>query len=119
MAEMTKLRPILKTMLEQSASRVFYERTSGRPVFPYVVFDVSGYSYSEVVDQSEFEVFIYDNDTDTTILETLADTIWKQFDHLYYNDTDMSFAIYQNVRNSIEVDEVLHSRRLLFTIRIC
>lgn len=120
MATITQLRPILQTQLRTVADRVFYEHTKGEPTFPYVVYDISSFTYGEVINQLQLEVNAYDNADDTTTLETLADSIWTLFDHKYYIDTNLEFSAYQNVRNNIDVPEKkIHQRRLVFTLRIC
>lgn len=118
--EITKLRPILQTELKRTTNNVFYERTKGTPSFPYVVYDLNSYSFTDVIDQAELEINIFDNLDDTTRIETLADAYWNQFDHAYFINNDLCYATYQNVRNNIDTgDSQVHQRRIVIVLRIC
>jgi hypothetical protein len=125
---MIKLRTELKRILKEihpdvivdgeSISRVHFEKATDVTPFPYVVFDLPQ-SY-DIDDQEIFnlDIDIYDDDEDTTTLETLSNSIWQRLNKYYFINEDMQFSIHRLRRFIIKSDEDnIRRRTLMFNIR--
>lgn len=106
----------LKTVL----NRVYYERIKepDKVIYPYATF-----SLASSTDQNNritfiLEVDIWDDDQDTSNLETLTWETKKAIDHYVFNDLDISYHAYVlNILNIPETDENLRRRQLRFEFK--
>jgi hypothetical protein len=66
-----------------------------------------------------FDVDVWDDNVDTTEIETLASNLWKGLNYYRHSDTNMQFSIYRENRLP-ELDEKelgLRRRKLIFQLR--
>ena len=93
-------------------------KATDKEIFPYIVYDLPQ-SYSND-DQEIFnlDIDIWDNNQDTTELETLSRIIWNALDRYHFIDEDMQFSIYRQGRFAIDDDDPRIKRRTLtFNLR--
>lgn len=115
---MIELRKQLNKILKTIHPRVYYMKATDKKTFPYIVYDLPQ-SYSD----GEQEIFnldidVWDNNQDTTELETLSRIIWNELDRYHFIDEDMQFSIYRQGRFTIDDDDPRIKRRTLtFNIR--
>ncbi|MGD6832580.1 hypothetical protein ACQCT5_10475 [Sutcliffiella halmapala] len=114
---MKELRTILKTLLRQYHSKVHFQRPTAIS-FPYIVFDLPNSYTDEELEVLSLDVDIWDNQSDTTTLETLAGTLWKALHKLTYLDEHMQFSIHRESRLTvIDDDPNIKRRKLIFSVR--
>lgn len=103
----------------ESVSRVHYQTVISNPPFPYVVFNLPNSFGNDEQEIFSLDIDIWDNETDTTVIETLASTLWKELNHYSYLDEHIQFTIYRENRLP-ELDESeigLRRRKLIFQLR--
>lgn len=113
MSKTLELRKALLSELKKTHSNCFYEIVPELVTFPYVVFEIEN-----VGEQYQVEINVYDKNTSTVTVETLADNIEKYFYRYIYRDASQFFAMYLNTRNNVaEEDRSIKRRRLLFDLK--
>lgn len=84
-----EIRKIIKEKLELSSLKAYYERTTTEPPFPYIVFSLNRNDY-DVSSIYDLEVNIWDDRTDKTVGEDVADAIEDEFMKLLHiSDTGL------------------------------
>ena len=106
----------LRTVLD----RVFYERIKEpeKIIYPYATFTLA--SSSDQNNRMTFilEIDIWDNNQDTSTLETLTWDVKKAIDHYVFDNTDVSYHAYIiNILNIPDEDENLRRRQLRFEFK--
>lgn len=116
---MIKLRTKLTTLLKTYNSQVHYQTAPSTASFPYIVLNFPNSFTDEELEIFTLDIDIWDNKTDTTAIETLAATLWKDLHHHSYTDEFMQFKIYRENRIP-ELDETeigIRRRKLIFQLR--
>lgn len=116
---MKNLRKILTTTLKEVHPKVYFKRAVTGATYPYITFDLPNSASIEDMELINLDVDVWDNNSDTTIIEDLASSIWSKLNRLYHIDENMSFSIYRSTRLSLndEDDTRLNRRLLTFNIR--
>jgi hypothetical protein len=115
---MIKIRKILLDYLKSVHSRVYYEVAPETATLPYVVFDLPN-SVNFEADRQDFtlEIDVWDNNKDTTGIETLTTNIDKVLHKLRHLDNDYLLIIERNNRLNIS-DPDLKRRMLRYTVKV-
>ncbi|MDR7870308.1 MAG: hypothetical protein RIN55_05580 [Tissierellaceae bacterium] len=101
----------------KSISRVHFQKATDTTPYPYIVYDFpQGYD-NEGQEIFNLDIDIWDNNIDTTELETLAGAIWKKLNKYYFIDDDMQFSIHRVSRFTVDEDDDIKRRTLMFNIR--
>ena len=75
MIKFLEIRIAIQTLLKTLHSRVFFHVAPDTAIMPYIVFDFPNSVDSGILENFVLEVDLWDDNTDTTTLETLIDTI--------------------------------------------
>lgn len=112
MIKIIEMRTALQTLLKTLHTRVFFNVAPDNAVFPYIVFD-----FPNSIDSGALETFVvdidcWDDDKDTTVLETLIDTIDQEIHKktIFLNDK-MGIKLYRENRLSLTDDDPRIRRR--------
>src|SRR5690625_5278793 len=116
---MIELRETIKRELTKHSDRVYYHKAPADKVYPYIVYDFPN-SFMEG-DQEIFnlDVDIWDNQDDTTPLETLATQVWRLFHRYHHIDENIQLSIYRENRLPPldEKEQNIKRRKLIFQVR--
>jgi len=116
---MIRLRQSIMQVLLDYHDRVYFQKASNDKPFQNVVYNLTN-SFTDT-DQEIFnlDVDIWDNQDDTTDLETIASNIWRGLNRLNYIDEDIQFSIYRaNRLPPLDEDEKnIKRRKLIFQLR--
>lgn len=116
---MIHLRTQLTNLLKKYHPQVHYQTAPSNPVFPYIVMNLPNSFMNEDQEIFSLDVDIWDNKTDTTVIETLASKLWMELDHYSYSDANIQFSVYRENRLP-ELDESelgIRRRKLIFQVR--
>lgn len=103
----------------ESLPRVNYQTAPSKTPFPHVIYNLPNSFTNEEQEIFSVDVDLWDNKTDTTELETLASTLWKELHHYSHLDESIQFRIYRENRIP-ELDEAeigIRRRKLIFQLR--
>lgn len=116
---MIELRKEITKLIKMHHSRVYFQTAPNGASFPYVVFDLPNSFTNEQQEVFNLDVDIWDNQSDTTNLETLASTIWRKLNYYSHVDEKIQFSIYQSNRlPPLDEDEPdLKRRKLIFEMK--
>lgn len=115
---MIKLRTELSKILKEIHSRVYYEKAPSTAIFPYLVYDLPQSYFEDDLEVFNLDIDIWDNNTDTTEIETLAQSIWNGLDRLHHIGKNMQFSIYRQNRLTVGDDDPrIRRRTLIFSLR--
>lgn len=115
---MINLRIQLNNILKSIHPRVYFQVAPDTATFPYIVYDLPNSFSNEEQDIFNLDVDIWDNDSDTTEIETLSQLIWKDL-HMYRHiDNNIQFSIYRMNRLALTDDDVrIRRRKLIFQVK--
>jgi len=122
------LKKAIETFLKTKADRVYQKKAPENKTFPYIVWNLissdSGYSERE---DFTLEVDIWDDDNDTTVIDTLTGSIDGDGDikeptglhrKNFYTQNILSAKLYRQNRFEIhDEDETLERRQLRYKIQ--
>lgn len=91
MSKTIELRKDINSILKQLKCPVFYRRATDKVKFPYIV-----YTLKDVGDSKLIEIDYWDNDSDTTVIETLADDVFFLLDKETLTNENHSISFYHN-----------------------
>lgn len=120
-----KLTSLLKTYFPNkvvegiSKSRVHYQTAPFGTPMPYLIYNFLPSFMNDEQEVIPLDIDIWDNQKDTTEIETLATDLWKDFRKFRYIDENMQFTIHRETRVP-ELDEAeigIRRRKLTFQIR--
>ena len=115
---MINLRKQLNVLLKAIHPRSYFQTAPDAALFPYVVYDLPNSFSNEEQDIFSLDVDIWDNNADTTDLETLSSAIWKGLHKYRHIDESIQFTIYKENRLSLTDDDIrIKRRKLIFQIR--
>lgn len=111
---MIHLRTSLTTLLKSVHPNVNFEQAPKDQTFPYIVFNFLPSFQNEDQEVVVMDVDVWDNKSDTTEIETLANTIWRALNKYHYIDENIQFTIYKSTRfPELEDNNPLIKRRKL------
>lgn len=119
MIKIVEMRTALQTLLKAIHSRVFFHRAPDDAVMPYVVFDFPNSVDSGALENFVLDIDVWDDETDTTVLETLIDSI----DIVLHKKTifiedKMSITLYRENRlNPTDDDPRIRRRKYIYQAR--
>lgn len=115
---MNKLRTELNKILKEIHPRVYYMKAPDTAIFPYLVYDLPQSYFEDNLEVFNLDVDIWDDKTDTTEIETLAQSVWNGLNSCYFINEDMQFSIHRQTRLTVEDDDPrIRRRTLIFTLR--
>lgn len=115
---MIKLRTRLNILLKTIHPRVHFNVAPDTTAFPYIVYDLPNSLTNEEQEVFVLDVDIWDNTTDTTAIETLAEQVWSTLHKYRYLDSDIQFSIYRMNRLTLTDDDTrIRRRKLMFEVR--
>ncbi|ALY08070.1 hypothetical protein BhaS171_00014 [Bacillus phage vB_BhaS-171] len=115
---MIEIRKALHTFLRQYHSRVYFQSAPTTATFPYIVYDLPNSFTDEELEVFNLDIDVWDNQADTTTLETLASSLWRALDHYQYIDQQIQFVLYKENRLTvIDEDPNIKRRKLIFQMR--
>lgn len=117
---MIKLRAEINKILKSIHPRVFHIDSKNKNGFPYLVYSLGQSYYEDNLEIFNLDIDVWDSpsDDDTTEIETLANTVWKELDSYYCIGEDFQMSIYRQARLTIEDDDPRIKRRtLIFNLR--
>jgi len=105
----------------KNKSRVHFQNASKDTPYIYVVYDLPNSFPNEEQEIFTLDIDIWDKpiNGDTTELEILASTIWKELNNYRYLDDDIQFSIYRSNRlpQLNDDDPAIKRRKLIFELR--
>ena len=115
---MIKLRTALFTLLKTLHPRVYFHVAPSTAVMPYVVYDFPNSFTQEEQERFVMDIDVWDDSTDTTALETLAETIWNTLHKHHHIDNDIQFSINRQTRfTMVDDDPRIRRRKQTYEIR--
>lgn len=108
---MSNLRKALLALLETIHPRVYFEDAEDDAVMPYVVFDYPNSLTQEEQERFMMDIDVWDDNADTTELETLAESIWNKLHKHHHIDNDIQFSINRQNRGTLRDDDPRIRRR--------
>ena len=118
---MVTLKQAIYSLINAVATRVYDSRTPTTKIYPYVniIYPTIGEADESFRQNIILELDIWDNETDTTALETLTDAIDKKLNR--YVDNGLYFRVYRLNPYRFELDdsdENIRRRQLRYQILI-
>jgi hypothetical protein len=115
---MIKLAPVVRNKLLQYHARVYFVNAPSTPVFPFVTFSLSNSVENAGQEIFNLDVDVWGNTPDTTVIDTLAQTIWRSLNRYHHIDADIQFTIYRMNRLILDDDDPqIQRRKLIFQLR--
>jgi len=113
------LRTELQTLFKTMTSNVYYEEADPDAAYPYLVFELSELTSNFGKTVMQLEVNILDYGQDSSIVETLADTVQERLNKYFCINGIIEFTVYKGLRQTIkEEDKKIIRRRLLFEVQL-
>lgn len=116
---MIELRKATLKELKKHYNKVYFHQAPKDVTYPYVVQSFPNSFVNEDQEIFNMDIDVYDNQDDTTELETIAGDIWRSFKRFNYIDENIQFSIYWlNRLPPLDEDEKhLKRRKLIFEVR--
>lgn len=115
---MIELRKSIMKILMQYHDDVYYQHSTDRTGFPYVVYEFPSSFLTQEQETFTLDVDVWDNNNDTTVLETIATDIWRGLHKLHYMDEKVQFTIYRDNRLApIDDNKSIKRRKLIFELK--
>ena len=116
---MINLRKQIYSVLKSYHGDVFFQQAPTGEDFPYVIYDFPNSFMNEEQEVFTMDVDVWDNQDDTSELETIASNVWIALNKYRYIDKDMQFSIYRDNRlPPLDEDEKnIKRRKLVFSVR--
>lgn len=112
MAVFSELRSALQTFLKTLHARVYFQVAPDNALYPYIVFDIPNSVDSGSLENFVLDIDFWDDDTDTTTLETLANLIDVNINkHTIFINDVFGCAIYREGRLTLTDDDPRIRRR--------
>jgi len=116
---MIELRKVMNNILKTYHSKVYFQQVPDTATFPYLTYEFLpsfAEGHQEII---PFDVDVWDENSDTTVIETLNNTIWKGLDRYVHNSESIQFSIFRESRYPIidEAEPQLRRRKLSFQLR--
>ena len=115
---MIELLKMITTTLRTAHERVYKEIAPQDATFPYVVYRLPTSNDTEGREDFILEIDIWDNNTNTTALETLTESIDRKLNRFKYVDSKLSACSYRINRMMIpDPDTSIKRRQLRYEIK--
>lgn len=115
---MLELRKVLNTLLKTHHPQVYYQRATDKARFPYIIYNLPNSYDNEQQEVFALDVDIWDNESDTTAIETLTGQMWKVFNSYHYIDNEIQFTTHRSSRLTLDEDDInIKRRKLIFELR--
>lgn len=116
---MIELRTELTRLLKTYHLRSSFQQATDKTAFPYIEFDLPNSFDNEGQEVFNLDVDIWDDNEDTTEIETLASAIWKGLNHYHFMNENIQFSIYRENRLPPldEKESHIKRRKLIFSLR--
>lgn len=112
---MIALRKSLTTFLKTIHTRIYFQRAPSTAAFPYLVFDFQLYPDGEGFELCTLSVDGWDNNPDTTALETLMASV-KALDKKTLTNVEQAVTFYlENMLPLTDEDESIRRRQYNFS----
>lgn len=119
MIKVIEMRQAIQSVLTGLYPRVYYHKAPDNAQMPYIVFDFPNSVNFGALENYVMDIDIWDDNTDTTELETLCDSVDQIINKMtiLLNDK-MSISIYRENRlNIIDDDERLRRRKYIYVVK--
>lgn len=118
MYKSTELRKIIQTYLKTKHSRVYFQIAPDNATYPFVVFELPNSMDDGSMERFILDIDIWDDESDTTTLESIAGEIDKGLHRSTYISNGVGATFYRENRLSLlDNDSRLRRRKLIFQIR--
>ena len=115
---MISLLTYIYNQLKLVHSNVYFEQAPENATFPYIVFKLPNSTENEAREDFILEVDIWDNNSDTTTLETLTNNIDTQLNRTHHTETNVVCSIYRINRLMIpDPDPNIRRRQLRYQVQ--
>ncbi|MEZ7173587.1 hypothetical protein [Sporosarcina sp. OR05] len=116
---MIHLRQELTKLLKKYNPQVYYHDASSKAKYPYIVYSLPNSLPIEEQEVFVLDIDIWDNKDDTTVVETLASTLWKALNKHNHVDSNIQFSIHRENRLPPldEKENKIRRRKLIFSLR--
>lgn len=112
MIKILEIKEAIKSILVTLHARVFYNDAPQDAVFPYVVFNLPNSVDSGTLENFVLDIDVWDDNSDTTDLETLIDNIDTALHKKsVVIDDKLGFIIYRENRMNLTDEDVRVKRR--------
>ncbi|WP_160357686.1 hypothetical protein [Clostridium chromiireducens] len=108
-----ELRKDIISLLKSVCNGVFYRRATDKTPYPYVVISINDIAEAKVL-----TIDCWDNDSDTSVIETLADNIESVLDKQTITNENHSITFYSNEDRKWIDDEDKNISRINETFEI-
>ena len=114
-----EIRQRIRTLITGVHPRVFYERAPKGAAFPYVVFNMPTTLNPDLaLEVYNLEVDIWDQSSDSTLIESLASNIDSELHRHTSVEDDLSMTIYRENRlNIIDNEPEIRRRQYVYQVR--
>jgi len=105
--------------LEEIHPQSHYQSAVKDAIFPYLVYDFPTSFMVEDQEVFNLDVDVWDNQNDTTEIETITSNVWRMFNRYHYNDEHIQFSVYRDNRlPPLDEDEKnIKRRKLIFQLK--
>lgn len=117
---MIELRNAISNELKTVYPRVYYQYAAKDKPFPYLVYNFLPSNMRDAgMEVFVMDVDVWDNDTDTTLLETVSQQVWALFNSYQHLDDMIYFSIHRQSRfPELEDNEPsIRRRKMTFEVR--
>jgi len=115
---MVKLRTALSAILKTIHPRVYFNKASETATMPYIVYSLPNSFAIEEQDVFSLDVDVWDDEIDTTAIETIAHNVWVELHSYKYIDASMQFSIKRSNRIIVtDEDPRINRRKLIFQLK--
>lgn len=118
MIKVIELRKAINTLLKTTHPRVYYKKAPEDAPYPYVVFRLVNSRTESSLEQFNLEVTTWDNQTNTTIIETLMDNVKKALNKTSVIIEGLGFTLhYEGMFDVEDNEERLNGRMHTYQVR--
>lgn len=115
---MNELRTALNSLLRLHHPRVYYQNAPNTAKFPYIVYNLPNSFDNEQQEVFNLDVDVWAMGSDTTEIETLSGSLWKDLNGHHHIDANIQFTTYRASRLTLEDDNPdIKRRKLIFELR--
>ena len=109
---MIELKSGIYTKLKSITDNVYYQEASRDTQYPYIVFEITGATRSDVRESSILNINIYDKKgNNIEIIEKLEEDIKRELHYFDINTSSIAASVRQTGSNNLDSIEDQHRRR--------
>jgi hypothetical protein len=118
MDKMIELRKVIQTYLKSKHARVYFQVAPDNATYPFVVYELPNSIDDGAMERFVLDIDVWDDESDTTSLETLASNIDNGLHRLTVMSNGLGCTFYRENRMSMTDDDSrLRRRKLIYQIR--